>query len=68
MENETATYIMAMKKLNEALLLGLDTAVKTMKSWNEYTPEKREIIITSIEKLIEQSQNMLDLKPDNEQS
>ncbi len=68
MENETATYIMAMKKLNEALLLGLDTAVKTMKSWNEYTPEKREIIITSIEKLIEQSYKMLDLSPESEAS
>ncbi len=66
MENETATYIMAMQKINEALLLGLETSVKTMKNWSEYSPEKREIIITSIEKLIEQSHKMLELKPDNE--
>ena len=66
MENETATYIMAMQKINEALLLGLETSVKTMKSWNEYSPERREIIITSIEKLIEQSHKMLELKPDSE--
>ncbi len=65
-ENETATYIMAMQKINEALLLGLETSVKTMKSWNEYSPERREIIITSIEKLIEQSHKMLELKPDSE--
>lgn len=68
MESEMATYIMAMQKINDALLLGLETSVKTMKSWSEYSPERREIIIKSIEELIGQSRKMLDIKPDSEGS
>ena len=67
-ENETATYIMAMQKINDALLLGLETSVKTMKSWSEYSPERREIIIKSIEELIGQSRKMLDITPTGEGS
>ena len=68
MENETATYIMAMQKVNEALLLGLETSVNTMKSWDDYSTERREIIIRSIEELIEQSRKMLEMKPTGEET
>lgn len=68
MENETATYIMAMQKINEALLLGLETSVNTMKSWDDYSTERREIIIRSIEELIEQSRKMLEMKPTGEET
>ena len=63
MENETATYTMAMQKVNEALLLGLETSVNTMKNWDDYSTERREIIIKSIEELIGQSRKMLEMKP-----
>ena len=68
MENETATYIMAMQKVNEALLLGLETSVNTMKSWDDYSTERREIIIKSIEELIGQSRKMLEMKPTGEET
>ena len=55
MDDETAKYLWALREVNKALITGLETAMFAMQKWDDLTPQRRESIIQSIQKLISQS-------------
>jgi len=55
MDKEALGYLWALRKVNDAILVGLETAVHTMENWDELSSETRESTIKSVKGLIAQS-------------
>ena len=55
MDDETAKYLWALREVNKALITGLETAMFAMQKWDALTPQRRESMIQSIQKLITRS-------------
>ena len=55
MDDETTKYLWALREVNKALITGLETAIFAMQKWDDLTPQRRESMIQSIQKLISQS-------------
>lgn len=55
MDDEALGYLWALRKVNDAILVGLETAVHTMENWDELSSETRESTIQSVKGLIAQS-------------
>jgi hypothetical protein len=52
MDDKTLRYLWALRKINEAMLVGLKTAIETFEKWDDYTPEKRNIILEAMKTLV----------------
>lgn len=57
MDDETLGYLWALRKVNDAILVGLETA-HTMENWDELSSETRESTIKSVKGLIVQSKTV----------
>lgn len=55
MDKETAQYLWALRKVNEALIVGLETAVLVLENIDDLPEEKRPSLIESLKTLISQS-------------
>ena len=55
MDKETLQHLWALRKVNEALITGLETAIFVMDKWDELTQERRQSVIVSLQGLIAQS-------------
>ena len=55
MDEEALGYLWALRKVNDAILVGLEAAVHTMENWDELSSEARESTIKSVKGLIAQS-------------
>jgi hypothetical protein len=52
MEDETSKYIWALREMNKALMVGLESAVLVMDKWDDIPPEKREEIINNFKSMV----------------
>lgn len=57
MENETARYIEALKDINKALTIGLESAILLMEQWDEITSEQRDAVIKNLTVIISKSKD-----------
>jgi hypothetical protein len=55
MDDESAGHLWALRKVNEALIEGLTTAVFVMEKWDELPSVRRRSMITALKDLISQS-------------
>ena len=55
MDNETVEYLWVM---NEALIRGLKSAILVLEKVDEFSPEKRQSIIDSLEELVSNSERV----------
>jgi len=58
MDDETAKYLWALKKANEALLEALKTAIFVLEKEEKLTPERRKSMIDSLKGLVAQSEEI----------
>ena len=58
MDDEALEYLWALRKVNDAILVGLEAAVHTMENWDELSSETRESTIKSVKGLIDQSKTV----------
>ncbi len=58
MDDETAKYLWAFKKVNEVLIEGLKVAIFVLENGKELTPERRKSLIKSLKGLIAQSEEI----------
>ena len=58
MSDETLDYLRALRKVNEALTDGLDTAVFVMEKWDELSPDRRRSMIGTLKSLVTQSRKI----------
>jgi hypothetical protein len=56
MENQSLIYLMALQKINDALLQGLKACVFILENEGELTAEKRISLIASVKELIAQGE------------
>ena len=58
MDNETVKHLWALRKVNEALLEGLKTAIFVLKNKDDLSEKRRKSLIESLERLIAQSEEI----------
>lgn len=63
MDDETVKYLWALREINKALITGLESAIFVMDKWDEVTPERRQSMIESLQKLISQSNKAYETEP-----
>lgn len=63
MENETGKHLWALREVNKAQIIGLETAVFVMEKWDELTPERRRSMIDKLKRLIYQSNEAYGTEP-----
>jgi len=49
---ELAKYILALNDMNKSLILGIETAIKVMKNWENYEQEQRDSVINGLESML----------------
>jgi len=63
MDDETVKYLWALREINNALITGLESAIFVMDKWDELAPERRQSMIESLQKLIDQSNKAYGTEP-----
>ena len=58
MDDKTAKYLWALKKVNEALIEALKMAIFVLEKEKELTPERRKSMIESLKGLVAQSEEI----------
>ena len=58
MDNETAKYLWALQKVNEALIEGLKTAIFVLEKEEKLSKERKKYLIRSLKGLIAQSEEI----------
>jgi hypothetical protein len=66
MDDKALQYLWALKRVNEALIDGLETAVYTLEKVEELSKEKRMYAIESLRRLIAQSKGIYEKEPPKE--
>ena len=49
---DLAKYILALNDMNKSLILGIETAIKVMKNWENYEQEQRDSVINGLEGML----------------
>ena len=55
MNDESAMHLWALRKVNEALIEELTTAIFVMEKWDKLSADRRQSMITALKNLISQS-------------
>ena len=63
MDDETVKHLWALREVNKGLILGLKTALFVMEGWDELSPEKRQSMIESLQRLISRSNKAYGTEP-----
>ena len=50
--DDLAKYILALNDMNKSLILGIETAIKVMKNWENYEQEQRDSVINGLESML----------------
>ena len=50
--DDLAKYILALNDMNKSLILGIETAIKVMKNWENYEQEQRDSVIYGLEGML----------------
>ena len=50
--DDLAKYILALNDMNKSLILGIETAIKVMKNWENYEQEQRDSVINGLEGML----------------
>jgi len=63
MDKKTAKYLWALRKVNEALIEGLKTAIFVLEKEEKLTPKRRKSMIESLKGLVAQSEEIYGKAP-----
>jgi hypothetical protein len=66
MDNPSLIYLMALQKVNDALLQGLKACVFILENERDLTPKKRESLIASVKELIAQGEEAYQNLPEKD--
>jgi hypothetical protein len=58
MNDETVKHLWALRKVNEALIEGLKTAIFVLKNKDDLSEQRRKSLVESLERLIAQSEEI----------